>query len=86
MHTKNQLTEALKEIGRLQHDLQCRSLTKREREVLCCISRGLTNKQISAKLFISESTAKTHRNNIIKKLKIKNSAALAALAGECGMN
>lgn len=86
MHTKNQLTEALKEIGRLQHNLQCKSLTKRECEVLRCISRGLTNKQISAKLFISESTAKTHRNNIIKKLKIKNSAALAALAGECGMN
>ena len=86
MNTKNQLTTALKEIGRLQHNLQCKALTRREREILCHISRGLTNKQISAKLFISESTVKTHRNNIIKKLKIKNSAALAAFAGECGMN
>ena len=86
MNTKNQFSEALKEIGRLQHELQCRSLTKREREVLGCISKGLTDKQISQKLFISDATAKTHRNNILRKLNIKNSASLAAFAAECGMN
>lgn len=86
MNTKNQLTEALKVIGRLQHEMQFKTLTKREKEVLGSISRGLTNKQISTQLFISESTVKTHRNNILKKLHIKNSAALSAFAAKCGIN
>jgi len=86
MNTKNQLTEALKVIGRLQHEFQYKTLTKREKEVMSFISRGMTNKEISTRLFISESTVKTHRNNILKKLRIKNSAALSAFAGECGIN
>jgi DNA-binding CsgD family transcriptional regulator len=86
MDTQGQLSEALKEIGRQQHHLQWESLTKRENEVLCCIANGLTDKQIARHLFISESTAKTHRNKILKKLKMKNSASLAAFAGECRVN
>jgi DNA-binding CsgD family transcriptional regulator len=86
MNDHHQLSEALKEIGRQQHHGQWQTLTKREKEVLSCISKGLTDKQISISLFISEATAKTHRNKILKKMKMKNSASLAAFAGECGMN
>jgi len=86
MHTENQLTAALKEISKLKNELRFKSLTKREKEVLACIANGLTDKEISKKLSISVATAKTHRNNLIKKLKLKNTASLAVFATECGLN
>jgi len=47
-------------------------LSVREIEVLELISKGLSNKEISEKLFISLSTVKTHINNIYKILEVKN--------------
>jgi DNA-binding CsgD family transcriptional regulator len=85
MHAENQLVVALKEINRLNNKMRCQSLTKREKEVLVCIASGLTDLQISRKLFISFATAKTHRNRIIKKLKVRNTACLVAFAMECGL-
>ncbi len=49
------------------------SLTDQEMRVATLIKRGLTNQKISNLLCISEHTGKTHRKNIRKKLKIKNS-------------
>lgn len=46
-------------------------LSKREYEVLVEITRGLSNKQIAEKLFVSESTIKTHISNIFVKLDVK---------------
>ena len=43
-------------------------LSKREYEVLKEISKGLSNKQIADKLFVSESTVKTHVSNLLVKL------------------
>lgn len=43
-------------------------LSKREYEVLQEISRGLSNKEIADKLFLSESTVKTHVSNLLVKL------------------
>ena len=43
-------------------------LTRREKEVLRFISEGKSNKEISNKMFISELTVKSHRQNIHKKL------------------
>ncbi|MBB6130940.1 LuxR C-terminal-related transcriptional regulator [Mucilaginibacter lappiensis] len=51
-------------------------LTKREKEVLKCIGEGLSSKQISDKLFISNNTVETHRRHLLEKLKVKNSAEL----------
>ncbi len=48
------------------------NLTIKEQEVFDCICEGLVPKEIAVKLFIEVSTAKTHRRNIIKKLKIKS--------------
>jgi two-component system nitrate/nitrite response regulator NarL len=45
-------------------------LTKREREVLLCLSSGSTNKQIANTLCISEKTVKCHLNSIFKKLNV----------------
>ncbi|HRE57411.1 MAG TPA: response regulator transcription factor [Candidatus Kapabacteria bacterium] len=47
-------------------------LSVREVEVLELITKGLSNKEIAEKLFISLSTVKTHINNIYKILEVKN--------------
>lgn len=47
-------------------------LIKREAEVATFICKGLSNKQIADKLFISEKTIKTHVSNILSKLDIKD--------------
>ncbi len=56
------------------------SLTTREREILTLIVRGLSNSNIAEELFISVSTVKTHKSNILKKLGVKDAAALVKLA------
>lgn len=47
-------------------------LSDRELEVLGCMRRGLTTRQISRELFISENTVKTHTRHILDKLKARN--------------
>lgn len=51
-------------------------LSNKETEVLGLISKGLTTKEIAAKLFVSSRTIETHRANILKKLEVKNTAEL----------
>jgi len=45
-------------------------LTPREKEVLCILTTGSTNKEIAKALFISEKTVKSHLNSIFKKLNV----------------
>jgi len=47
------------------------NISNREYEVLCEIARGLSNQEIASKLFVSESTIKTHVSNILVKLNAK---------------
>ncbi len=61
------------------------SLSKREMEILRLIVKGFTDKEIGVKLNISYYTADTHRKNIINKLKVKNTACLAFIAGKIGI-
>lgn len=46
-------------------------ISKREYEVLVCISKGFSNKEIADQLFVSESTIKTHVSNLLVKLDAK---------------
>jgi DNA-binding NarL/FixJ family response regulator len=55
-------------------------LTKRELEVLIFIAQGFINEEISEKLFVSKRTIETHRQNLSKKLKVKNTAGLIKAA------
>jgi non-specific serine/threonine protein kinase len=54
-------------------------LTPREGEVAELIARGLTNRQIAARLFIAERTVDTHVGRIIAKLGCANRAQVAAI-------
>ncbi|OGU56181.1 MAG: hypothetical protein A2X64_08685 [Ignavibacteria bacterium GWF2_33_9] len=55
-------------------------LTSREMELLKLVASGLTNKEISEKLFISIKTVEAHKNHILQKLKLKNSIELVLYA------
>lgn len=57
-------------------------LTRREKEVLVWIARGLTNAEIADKLFISTTTVDTHRKNLLTKFEAKNTASLVHMASE----
>lgn len=46
-------------------------ISKREYEVLCEIAKGYSNKEIAERLFISESTIKSHVSNLYVKLDVK---------------
>ena len=48
------------------------NLTKRETDVMTLISKGMSNKQISEELIISEQTVKNHVSNILKKLSVSD--------------
>lgn len=56
------------------------SLSQREREIICYVVKGLTNKEIAENLFISVHTVITHRRNISKKLQIHSPAGLTIYA------
>jgi DNA-binding NarL/FixJ family response regulator len=55
-------------------------LSTRERKILELISQNLTNKEIAARLFISEHTAKNHVHRILKKLGARSRHHLSASA------
>lgn len=60
-------------------------LTERESDILKEIVKGLSSKEIADKLFISSRTVDTHRNNLMKKLSVHNTAELVKLALEKGL-
>ncbi len=57
-------------------------LTRREMEVMRYIGQALNNKDIAAKLFISDQTVSVHRKNIMRKLAVNNTASLIKIAFE----
>jgi len=60
--------------------LENKTLTQREIEILKLAAVGLTNKEIADKLFISNKTVDCHKNNIVQKLKLKNTAEMVLYA------
>ena len=60
-------------------------LTPREREVLACIGEGLSNQQIARRLYITETTAKTHVSRILTKLDLRSRVQAAIVAREVGL-
>lgn len=62
------------------------SLTEREREVLELLVQGVTsNKELAARLFVSENTVKYHLRHILEKLHLQNRAQVVAYAVRHGL-
>jgi DNA-binding NarL/FixJ family response regulator len=57
-------------------------LTPREREVVVLVARGLTNRQVSIELSISERTAANHVAKILRKLGLRSRAQIANWVSE----
>lgn len=81
-----QLTAAKRgEIDRESQSGKLGMLSGREREVLARIARGLTNKEIGTELGISHRTVETHRESLMRKLRIHTVAGLTKFALETGL-
>lgn len=72
-------------IGSPQQDSFIPKLTRREKEVLNLISKEHTNQEIAKLLFVSTKTIESHRNNLIQKLRVRNTAGLIRVALEKGL-
>lgn len=60
-------------------------LTEKEREVFTAVARGLSNTEIAALLFASESTVKTHVGSILRKLALRDRVQIVVFAHEHGL-
>ena len=56
------------------------TLSQREKEIVSCVAKGLTNKEIAEVLFLSVHTVATHRRNISSKLQVHTPAGLTIYA------
>ncbi|MDP9792755.1 DNA-binding NarL/FixJ family response regulator [Catenuloplanes nepalensis] len=61
------------------------SLSSREREVLILLAQGLSNAEISAQLFVTEGTVKTHLYRVFTKIGCENRVQAAMLAQRAGL-
>jgi len=60
--------------------LKVRALTKREREIVACICKGLSNHLLAERLFISEATVRNHVTSVLRKLELANRFELVVFA------
>ncbi|MDO8898403.1 MAG: LuxR C-terminal-related transcriptional regulator [Bacteroidales bacterium] len=72
--------EILTKAGIISSEKESNTLSGREIDILRLVALGLTNNEISEKLFISVHTAMTHRKNITRKLGIKTVSGLTVYA------
>ena len=63
-----------------EQDKNNESLTSREKEIVVCVIKGMTNKQIAEELCLSTHTVISHRRNIATKLQIHSTAGLTIYA------
>ncbi|MGH8960898.1 MAG: response regulator transcription factor [Jatrophihabitantaceae bacterium] len=61
------------------------ALTQREHEVLLHLSRGMSNRQIAAQLFLGEATVKTHVGSLLAKLGLRDRVHAVVYAYETGI-
>ncbi|MEP7257149.1 MAG: response regulator transcription factor [Flavitalea sp.] len=80
---KNILSDQM--LGEEENTAGLNQLSEREIEVINQIRDGLSSKEIADKLTISIKTVEVHRHNILKKLKVKNTASLINYINSSGL-
>ncbi len=81
--TLETLNHKLRQLQRIEAPLaesETESLSRREREIVICIVKGFSNKEIADELCLSIHTVITHRRNITRKLQIHSTAGLTIYA------
>lgn len=84
--TPDQIREKLERLVRTSEDDsedtgdEQQSLSAREKEIVICVVKGMTNREIADKLFLSTHTVITHRRNIARKLQIHSPSGLTIYA------
>ena len=79
----NALVKAsLQDTGAISRSGKINGITNREQEIIACICRGLTNKEIAKRLTLSEHTVKSHLNRIYGKFNITSRTKLITLANK----
>jgi DNA-binding NarL/FixJ family response regulator len=79
----SKILNSLLPLGKFKRSLNDK-LTKKEKEIVELVLEGLSNKQISEKLFVSENTVKNHLAKIFSKLQVSNRLELVLrLSSRC---
>jgi DNA-binding NarL/FixJ family response regulator len=64
---------------------KCLGPTEREAQVLSLVGQDLSNREIADALFLGESTVKTHLNNLMRKLDLRDRVRAVVFAYESGL-
>ena len=76
---KEKLLKLLDVTDELESETGQDVLSNREKEIITCVVKGMTNKEIADALFLSAHTVITHRRNIARKLQIHSPAGLTIM-------